>query len=190
VSGVAGIVLAAGASRRHGSPKQLRRLGATTLVRRAAEAVKKAGCDPTIVVLGAFSEQIAPELAGARVDAVVNSAWEEGMGASLRRGIVRLREIAPAAAAALVVLADQPRVGPAALRALAERLARGPEPAVASRYEGVLGPPAIFAASLFGALESLSGDEGARSLLRSGEVPVAAIDLPEAAFDVDVAKDV
>ena len=189
MTGVAAIVLAAGASRRHGSPKQLRRVGGKTLVRRAAEAAKEAGCDPTIVVLGAFSEAIAPELAGMRVDVVVNSGWEEGMGASLRLGIVRLREIAPAAAAALVALADQPKVGAAALRLLAERLARGPEPAVASRYDGVLGPPAIFAASLFGALESLSGDEGARSLLRSGEVTVAAIDLPEAALDVDVAKD-
>ena len=187
---IAAIVLAAGASRRHGSPKQLRRIDGKSLVRRAADAAKEAGCAPTVVVIGAAAEDVSAELAGAGVDVVVNAAWEEGMGSSIRRGIARLREIAPSAEAAAIVLADQPRIGAADLRALVERLGRGPEPAVASRYEGVLGPPAIFAASLFGALESLSGDEGARALLRSGAIPAAAIDLPDAAFDVDLPESV
>ena len=186
---IASIVLAAGGSRRHGSPKQLRRFAGRSLVRRAADASTSAGFQPTVVVLGASAEDISPELAGSGARIVVNSAWRDGMAWSIRAGLARVRSEAPPAAAVAILLADQPRVGAPLLRALARRFSRGPEPAAACRYGGVLGPPAIFSESLFGELESLAGDEGARALLRSGALPVAAVDFPGGAFDIDTPDD-
>jgi molybdenum cofactor cytidylyltransferase len=182
---VAAVVLAAGGSRRFGSPKQLHRVGERSLVRRAAEEPVEAGCDPVVVVLGAASAQVARELEHGPARLVFNPAWEDGMSSSIRAGIAALREAAPDCTAVILCLADQTRVTAKLLRRLAERLAAGPEPAVACRYEGVLGPPAIFSAPLFGRLEELSGDEGARRLLRSGEVPVAEINFPGGALDID-----
>ena len=186
---IASIVLAAGGSRRHGSPKQLRRFAGRSLVRRAADASRSAGFRPTVVVLGAAAEEISPELAGSGAAVVVNPAWRDGMASSIRAGLARVRAGAPPAAAVAILLADQPRVGEPLLRALARRFSKGPEPAAACRYGGVLGPPAIFSEALFGELESLAGDEGARALLRSGAVPVAAVDFPGGAFDIDVPDD-
>jgi molybdenum cofactor cytidylyltransferase len=186
---VAAVLVAAGGSRRFGTPKQLHRIGGRTLVRRSAEMAWAAGFRPLVVVLGAFADEIAPELENVECSVVVNAGWEEGMGSSIREGIARVREIAPACAAALILLADQPAVSEPLLRRLVDRLRLGPEPAVACRYGGILGPPAIFSASLFGALEALSGDEGARSLLRSGLVPAAEIDFPAGALDIDTPED-
>jgi molybdenum cofactor cytidylyltransferase len=136
-------------------------------------------------VLGAAAESVAPELDALECTVVVNEGWREGMGSSIRAGVARLREMEPDCPAALLLLADQPAVGEPLLRTLVERFRLGPEPAAACRYGGVPGPPAIFSASLFEALESLRGDEGARSLLRSERILVAEIDFPEGANDLD-----
>jgi molybdenum cofactor cytidylyltransferase len=187
VKNVAAIVLAAGRSRRFGSPKQLVKIEGRSLVRRAVDAALSAGCHPTVAVLGARAEEVAAELTGTGADLVVNARWEEGMASSIRAGIGRLRETAPSAAAVIVLLADQPHVSESLLRSLAERL--GLQSAAACRYEGVLGPPAIFSATLFDRLEALTGDEGARCLLRSGDLSVAAIDFPAGALDIDAPGD-
>ncbi|HET9794918.1 MAG TPA: nucleotidyltransferase family protein [Thermoanaerobaculia bacterium] len=189
MNGVAAILLAAGGSRRFGSPKQLHRVAGVSLVRRAAEAATSAGCRPLVVVLGAASDAIAPELESLDCTIVVNDGWREGMSSSIRAGVVRLRQAAPDCSAALLLLADQPSVDERLIGALVERFRFGPELAAACRYGGVLGPPAIFSAGLFGELESLRGDEGARSLLRSGRIEVAELDFPEGAFDVDTRPD-
>ncbi len=186
---IASIVLAAGESRRHGSPKQLRRIEGKSLVRRAADTALASGFRPGVVVLGSSFEAILPELEGSGAEVVVNPRWSEGMSSSIRAGLARVRSAAPRAEAVLIFLADQPLVDEGLLRSLAGRYARGPEPAAACRYEGVLGPPAIFSHSLFERLEALTGDEGARALLRSAGIPVAAIDFPAGALDIDTPGD-
>jgi len=85
------VILAAGASVRMGSPKQLLPVGGRPLVVRAAEAALASEAWPVIVVLGANEEQISPALARLPVLTIENSAWSEGMASSIRAGITALR---------------------------------------------------------------------------------------------------
>ena len=182
---LAAVILAAGGSSRFGSPKQLHRLDGRSLVGRAADVALSSGCDPVIAVLGARAEDVAGELAGTGIRIVHNPEWPTGMASSIRAGVAYLRDAAPACEGAMLLLADQYRVTEDLLRKLAERFRRGPELAAACRYGGILGPPAIFSAQLFDRLMTLSGDQGARSLLRGGEISVAQIEFPEGELDID-----
>lgn len=88
--------------------------------------------------------------------------------------------------ALLLLVTDQPSVDARHLERLVGAHRRG-EPIVASRYDGVLGVPALFARDRWDALASLAGDRGARALLRSGRV--AHVALRAGGFDADTPSD-
>ena len=111
------------------------------------------------------------------------------MGSSIAVGMHALRELATDIAGVALLLADQPLVVSSHLEAMRTLFSEENCAIVASRYNGTLGVPAIFKRSLFPALASLSGDTGARTLLRNPEHVVVAFDLPEAAVDVDTPED-
>jgi len=169
------ILLAAGASRRLGAPKQLARWQGESLLRRAAKAA--AACRPLLVVTGCRAEAMAAELEGLPATLVPNPEWEEGMAASLRAGVAALP---PGAPGALFLVCDQPAVDADLLARMLEAWKGDP---VACVYGGVRGVPAILPARLFPAVMALRGDKGARSLL-AGE-GVVEVAFPEGAWDVD-----
>ena len=176
------VVLAAGASRRFGSPKLLARIGGETLLNRAVRAAlgaRPAGC---VVVLGARADELKRRLRAWPVRIVVNRRWRCGLSSSLRAGIAALPRQAPAA---LVLLADQVAVGPAELELLLAAWRRAPRAIAASLAGKVLGPPAVFPRRVFGDLRRLRGDAGARTLLADPRRVVTGLALPGAAHDVD-----
>jgi molybdenum cofactor cytidylyltransferase len=184
---IAGIVLAAGASRRFGSQKLLADVGGMPLVRRTVEMLLEASLDEIIVVVGSNGLAVASALAGLSVRIVTNTAYSAGMSTSLRVGLDAL----PAAAeAALVALADQPRVGPEIVDRLVERY-RADRPAiVAPLYRGVRGNPVLFDRSLFAELRAVSGDEGGRSVVARDPARVALLEFArEMPADIDRPED-
>jgi molybdenum cofactor cytidylyltransferase len=184
--GLHAIVLAAGASTRFGSPKQLVRLGGRpllhTVVTRAAEIAGNA----LIVVLGAGAEELAPLLRHSSGTVVINREWREGLASSIRAGIAAL----PAACtAALLLLADQPAVTAHDLRRLAGTWRKQPQYMAAALYAGTVGVPAIFPRTVFPELAALRGDAGARAVLRRGSDTLMRVPMPSAALDVDTPED-
>jgi CTP:molybdopterin cytidylyltransferase MocA len=174
------VLLAAGASRRLGRPKQLLVWRGETLVRRAARAALDAGVDELIAVVGAEREAVAAELAGLDLGLVENARWREGIGSSIAAGVR-----AASGPAVLLLLADQPGVGAALLAELIAGMQAGHE-RVACAYGGVVGVPALFSApSDLAALRDLSGEQGARRLLGQSGAPVLAVPADEAAHDID-----
>jgi molybdenum cofactor cytidylyltransferase len=169
-----------------GAPKQLIRFDGISLLRRAAEAALGSGASPVVVVLGARAGEMQPELAGLNVETVVNEEWAAGMSTSLRLGVQALMAMAPDAEAALITLCDQPFVTGTHLAALVSSFHA---PIAASHYNRTLGVPAVFHRSLFGELESLEGDAGARRLIQRYGAETKAFDLPEAAIDLDTPID-
>ncbi len=178
------IVLAAGGSRRMGRPKQLLPFGGGTLLRHACRTVLDTPFRPVVVVLGAEAERCREEIGHLPVQVVVNPHWDDGMAGSLRAGIEALEGDA-SVEAALVVLADQPRVTADDLVRLAA-LATADVPAAAG-YGEVVGVPAVFPRRLFGELKALEGDTGARKVL-ARHAP-ALLPLPGAGLDLDTPAD-
>ncbi|WP_433965854.1 nucleotidyltransferase family protein [Tunturiibacter gelidiferens] len=173
---IGAVILAAGASRRLGQPKQLVKVGAENLLERSVRVAHEAGFSPVIVVLGASAESIeaACELGDAGV--LINESWSEGMGASVRVGVGALRDVD----GCVLMTCDMPGVTAAHLRNLS---ASGE--VAGSAYDGRRGVPAYFPASLFKDLMELRGDAGAKDLLRSAQ----CVALAGGQLDVDTMED-
>jgi molybdenum cofactor cytidylyltransferase len=185
VPAVAAVVLAAGGSVRLGRPKQLLAWDGVPLVRRAAEAALRSKCRQVLVVTGAQDAEVRTALAGLPLRVVRNEAWRAGVASSIRAGVGEARR--GDCQAAICMVCDQAALTPAHLDRLIAAYDAGAS-RVASRYDGRLGVPALFARALFDELLALDGDEGARHLLRASP-DVVPVDWPEGAFDVDTPAD-
>ncbi len=172
------MILAAGSGTRFGRPKAQVRIGARTLVGIVADVATAAGLSPVIVVTP-------PDAAVPETTLVVrNDLASAGMSRSLRLG---LAAVPPDADAAVILLADQPTVDVRLLHELGGW--RGGTPIVATRADGVLGPPVLLEREAFALADGLSGDIGLRALLRSDPTQVTAVD-HEALPDVDTPADI
>ena len=168
---VVGLLLAAGAGRRMGSPKALlRHPDGEAWVSRAARILAAGGCDPVLVVLGAAAEQVRP-LVPAGFAVVVADDWDEGMGASLRCGLTALLDQPtlldqpPGVQAVLIGLVDTPGVSAEVVARLRAALT-GPDGLARAAYAGVPGHPVLIGSAHWrAAAQAASGDTGARGYL-------------------------
>ncbi len=183
------IVLAAGASARLGRPKQLLPWAGTTLLRHATARALEADLGPVLVVVGAQADAVRAAVHDLPVRVVVNDAWPRGVGGSIRAGVLALEQAAPGAIAVILTTCDQPRVPASHLARLAAVHAETGQPIVASAYAGTLGVPALFAAAAFDELLALDGEMGAKAVIAGRREDVAAVECPEAGFDVDTEGD-
>ena len=193
---VAAIVLAAGASRRLGQPKQLLKLDGETLVERAIRLASEAGATPVLAVLGAYADSILEAVSFDRLSRerhaapVIHRGWEQGMATSIHAALDALEQDAPAAEGVLILGCDQPRLSAPHLSALLLAFAAQSAPAtVASAYAGIQGMPAVFSRQVFEDLRALRGDQGARVLLKRADRPVIAIPFPGGEVDIDLPHD-
>ncbi|KIC91522.1 hypothetical protein HY58_04575 [Flavihumibacter sp. ZG627] len=182
------VILAAGASRRLGEPKQLLSYRGKTLISTAVETAMATGLEPLIVVLGAQIDSLISELEPYDLKIVVNKHWREGMSSSLRIGLeaaMKEGEIE----AIIFMVCDQPFVTPELLLELLERTSDESKLCVASKYGEVRGTPALFRKQLFPALFTLKGDAGARKLMEQYETQVELVDFPLGIIDIDTKND-
>ena len=184
---VLGAVLAAGASRRMGTPKQLLPWGGGTLLGHAAAAACGSRCERVLVIVGHHADAMRLATSGMDLELVVNPDWEEGIASSVRVAVSSASE--HAMDGVLLSVCDQPSISPAVLDALLDRFERDPARAVASAYAGTVGVPAVFGARWYPQLLALTGDAGARHVLRDHPADVTAVPWEEGAADVDNPED-
>jgi molybdenum cofactor cytidylyltransferase len=174
---VAAIVLAAGASRRLGRPKQTVVLAGETLVERAVRVAREAGFDSIFVVIA--DAALAGPLEAMGATALLNQGAAEGIASSIRVGVEAARALS--VVGVVVMTCDQIAVPADHLRVLCAQ----PESAAGSAYGGAIGIPAYLPRASFEELLSLRGDQGARSLLGNARSVVAE----ELNLDVDTEED-
>lgn len=180
------VILAAGRSTRLGRPKQLLPYLGHTLIEHSVEVAIASEAQEVVVVLGSHPEAIREKLEGLPIQVVVNDEWLEGMGSSIRAGV---KALPPNIGCVVIALCDQPTVTPDLIRELAERHFEAGSPIVASSYDGVVGAPCAFGRELFLKLLELSGDSGARDLIRNSPNPVDLVSFQGGNLDVDTPED-
>jgi molybdenum cofactor cytidylyltransferase len=183
---VVAILLAAGSASRFGSAKQLAKWNGEALVRRANKVAMECCGTRSILVTG--HEWCAVQAACAPMSGffIINDESESGMGSSLALAV---RSIQHAAAAVVVLLADQPLVGRDHVNNLISNWSGDEQEIVASSYANTTGVPALFAAGSFEKLIALTGDQGARNLLDDPMFNVRKIAFADAAIDIDTVED-
>ncbi len=172
---VAGLLLAAGAGRRMGMPKALvRGQEGLTFVERAIAVLFEGGCDHVTVVVGASAEEVEGVLATSgwlthpEVGLILAPDWAEGMGASLRAGLLSLGGEADAVVVGLV---DLPDVDARVVQRVLERVPPSPDILGRATYDGKPGHPVVLGRNHWnGVAASAQGDQGARTYLSAHEV--------------------
>jgi molybdenum cofactor cytidylyltransferase len=188
-SAIAVIILAAGSSSRLGIPKQLLPCRETNLLCHSVNIALKSDCRPVIVVLGAYFEQIYPEIVPLPVYIVKNENWEQGMGTSIQKGIQALIQIEPNIEAVIITLCDQPFLSLAVISQLLEAYRTMHQPIIASEYADTVGVPALFERLVFPDLMNLKGREGAKQVIKKYEQSVFRISFPGGEIDLDTPQD-
>lgn len=164
-----GVLLAAGAGRRAGGPKALRRAAdGTAWVVAGVRTLARGGCSPVIVTVGCESDRVAAALtvSESEVPVVVVRVddWATGQAASVRAGLSAVP--ATGAEAAVVHLVDLPDVGPEVVRRVLS--GAGASSLHRAGYHGRPGHPVLLGRDHFGpVLDALTGDQGARGYLRT-----------------------
>ena len=173
---VAGIVLAAGRSRRMGRPKQVLPLGGADTVIQVVTRRLRPHVDTVVVVVGHVAGQVAALLAADEVTLAVNDDVDRGMLSSVQCG---LRAAGPDRDGYLVCLGDQPGVEPAILAAITAAAAQADKGIVMPTFGGRRGHPVYLARRYYEEILSLGDDVGLNTVTRAHpedtlEVPVAA----------------
>jgi molybdenum cofactor cytidylyltransferase len=183
---IVGILLAAGAGARFGGGKLLHPLEGVAIGVQSVRNLMAAGLPVTAVVRpGSGALRALLEHAGCTVTECANAA--DGMGVSLAHAIAQTRE----AAGWVVALADMPRIRPDTIRQVIDAVKAGALIA-APAYLGERGHPVGFSAALRSELISLSGDAGAREVIKRhhAEIQLIAADDPGVIFDIDRKEDI
>jgi len=183
------ILLAAGASKRLGKPKQSLHFKGETLLRRAVKTALASDCNPVIIILGANAEKFMREIEKFDVEIVENLNWEKGMGTSIQIGLEELLKIQPEISGVILAVCDQPFVSAQLLNRLIENFRLTNAPIIACAYGETLGVPTLFSRNLFSELLTLKADNGAKKIIYKHLEKVIKIPFEAGALDIDTEQD-
>jgi molybdenum cofactor cytidylyltransferase len=167
---VAGLVLAAGGSKRLGQPKQLLPFGTATLLDHTVATARGCAFDQLLVAVGGAADSVREQVDLSGADVVVNEGYGEGCSSSIAAAMDALD---PRARLLVLLLGDQPGVTSGTVSALLA--GRGDADLAVCRYDDGLGHPFCFSRRLFETLRGLHGDKAVWKLVAAGGDDVAKV---------------
>ena len=186
MSKVCGLILAAGESKRMGSPKQLLDIKGQPLIKHSLDTALGSHAQEWIVVLGAYADRICPLIEDLACHICICPDWELGMGNSLSAGIRYAKSLPNFWDAYLLMVCDQPFLKSAHLNLLITHWEKT-KLSIASFYNGTKGVPAIFDKSTEPQLMRHHGPKGAGVFLQGKEIN--SIPLEKGEIDLDYPED-
>ena len=182
------ILLAAGQSNRYGDgDKLMADYNGRPVLSYSAQRLQYEACAERIAIVSPDFDGRAQLLRGFGWGPVINENFKQGQASSIALGMHEAAKN-PRVKNIMILLGDMPFATDAHLKALKERLAMGAS-AVLSNANGVLTPPAMFDDSVFNLVENLSGDVGAKTLVKNTD-KVASVELSvKQAHDIDTTDD-
>ncbi|WP_281613417.1 nucleotidyltransferase family protein [Flammeovirga sp. SubArs3] len=176
------LILAAGGSKRLQRPKQLLVWNDYTLLEHCINKVTKTNTH-TFVVTGAYQDQVHAVIDSTAAQPLHHKNWQNGLGSSISFGVNQIIQKLPEVQKIMVVLADMPLVSKSHLEALWK--VSNQTNIIISQFQDIKGVPAIFDRSVFPQLLQLSGDEGAKSIIRENKKSIHIVASEQLFFDVD-----
>lgn len=150
------IILAAGESKRFGSPKQLAKINNNqTLIEYVISNVKKSSVAETIVVLGAYKDLIAP-LMPSDTKIAFNEQFKKGQTSSIKKG---LEQISPQSEYFLILPVDISTVSPKTIDRIIYQFKNAKASIGIPTFEGKKGHPPIYDIGLKQEIVNLDDDE-------------------------------
>ena len=182
---ISAILLAAGESKRMGRPKQMLAWKGKTLLRHVLENLIHSTVDEIILVLGHEAEAIQKSLTEFQIKIVINPDYQQGMASSLRQGLLAMD---PGIEAFLVVLADQPGIGPEIINQIIDAFQRAdPRRGIARPvYRGLQGHPVLIGVRYLQEALQLQGDVGARQILMNHPEDILEIEADQEGILKDI----
>ena len=184
----AAIILAAGSSSRMGQSKQMLDIDGEPLLLKVVKASMNSLISTTVVVLGSNEAGHRKILNGLSIEIIHNEHWQKGMGNSLKHGIHHLLNVSPSVDAVIILVCDQPMLGPEHITNLLSAYQENKKPIIASRYLNTAGVPALFDKSYFNQLMSLPDSQGAKKIILEHSENVYEVDFPGGEIDLDTMK--
>ncbi len=181
------IILAAGNSTRMGEPKQLMMYKNKTFLQHIIGEAKNANLEPVICVTGYESDLITKSISVMDVDIVYNENWSDGMGTGIAAGIKRI--LLSDVDSVILAVSDQPHVSSELFRNMEKLNDESGKRIVACSYARTLGTPVLFGKHYFNDLKSLTGNEGAKKIVKLNMSDVCSIEFEKGSIDIDTKQD-
>jgi molybdenum cofactor cytidylyltransferase len=187
VNPVAGLVLAAGASTRMGTPKQILPAGDALLVERVLAQSLYSKLDLVVLVLGFMAKEIRGKIRfgrdSSRLEIVENSGYEQGISSSILAGLSHVEKNFDHV---MILLGDMPYITSGVINRLLDGYLESGLPLGALRVRGQRSHPVIIGRPFFPALHRLTGDQGARDLFINHGDQVCLVEPGEDYDDTDI----
>ncbi len=188
----AGVILAAGESIRFGKPKQLLKLNDKYLLEWVLDAAIGSRLEKTLLVLGHKQQEILAAL-GVKVqqpavEVVINPDYQHGQSTSLLAGLSKIRDEFPSI---MFLLGDQPMLDSETIDRLLEHFWSSDKDIGVPVFEGRRGNPVIFSQKFYDHISEITGDIGARDIIRNHTEHVLKVEIsnPLCFMDIDTQSD-
>jgi molybdenum cofactor cytidylyltransferase len=188
----AGVILAAGMSKRFGQTKQLAKLGPKFLLEWVLDAALASRLANIVLVIGHEHSKIMQALGSktnhSRLQILVNERYQEGQSGSLRIGLSKISEDFDSV---MFLLGDQPRLRSNTIDFLLECFWNSEKKICVPVYHGIRGNPTIFSRTMYADLMKIEGDIGARKIIRANQESTLYVELedPLEFTDIDSPQD-